>query len=172
MPSFLHVESRFNWLPQELSITMISRTKIDTDFSTVSESARKEGSLISALGFFFSSADHDTTVDTWMHCCKQDLRSWVKTRATISWPKLCDFKAEPKAGQDQDITNKCQRLMLTCSACLYHLWTYHLHRCCLPTGRTNSDVQNAGIWGKEGRQRKDFSLGLRCNDGSWWIICD
>lgn len=61
MPSFLHVERGFNWLPQELSIMMISRTKIDGDFSTVSESARKEGSLISALGFF-SSADHDTTV--------------------------------------------------------------------------------------------------------------
>lgn len=63
MPSFLHVEKGFNWLPQELSIFMISCTKTDTDFSTVSESAQKEGSLISALCLFFSSADHDTAVD-------------------------------------------------------------------------------------------------------------
>lgn len=72
MSASLREDTSFNWLPPELGMVMISRTKKNTDFSTVFESARREGGVLCALCLFFfffcfaGSADHDATADTWI----------------------------------------------------------------------------------------------------------
>lgn len=72
MSASLRVDTSFNWLPLELGMVMISRTKNNTDFSTVFELARRERAVVCALCLFFfsscfaGSADHDATADTWI----------------------------------------------------------------------------------------------------------